>query len=112
MLTEQERDTVFCLSLLAIVRKAKAAHDSKAGQSAIDSAMTGLKSEVRNILIEHLDSDQIAELAANDLAATIGRTLSEFCMVSTIATGSIDVDHIVTTTEEFCSHKLGREIKV
>lgn len=111
-LTESEQNTVFALALLAIVRKSRKAWEDGGTDELIDATMPGLYNEVRNILLEHLTAEQIAELAARELASSIAGVIREFCLASLAMRGEASMEHLIKATEKFCSEKLGREIKV
>ena len=72
----------------------------------------GLQAETKNILIEHLSADEIAELAAHDLAAHIGQSLKQFFLVSMELKGELDMDALLQTMVKFASFKLGREVEL
>ncbi len=113
MITKKEQDETFCLTLLIIVRRAIATMNTPdATESWIETAADCARNEVANMLIEHLTNQQMAEIAAATLAKSVAEILMDFCALSKAITGKIDTDHIVKTTEEFCSEKLGREVKV
>ena len=110
-LTKEEEGRVFALALLAIVRKAKASAESL-NEDQILAGIPGLKNEIINILLEHLDTEQLATLAAADLAKSIASILQKFMTISLMTTGTFKIDHLVKTTEKFCAIHLGREVKV
>jgi hypothetical protein len=115
-MTDNPRETVYALALLAIVRKAKHAYDIEPSlefdDDSIQAVIPGLRTEVRNIMLEHLTTEQLADTAAEKVSISIADILQEFCMLSLALKGRIDMNHIIATTETYCSEKLGREVKV
>ncbi len=113
MITKKEQDETFCMALIIIVRRAMATmNNPDATDSWIETAGDCARNEVANMLIEHLSNQQLADVAAGTLAKSVAVTLMEFCIISKALTGKLDTDHIIKTTEKFCSEKLGREVKV
>lgn len=111
MLTETQKNEVFALAVLATARKLKSVSETNTEQKIINM-VEGLKAETKNILIEHLTADQIAELAANDLASGIAKTLKEFFIASLTIKGELDLEKLIQGMVEYCSLKLGREVEL
>ncbi len=113
MITQKEQDETFCMALIIIVRRAMATMNNPDATDAwIETAGDCARNEVANMLIEHLSNQQLADVAAGTLSEAVAEVLMTFCVISKTLTGKIDTDHVIKTTEKFCSEKLGREVKV
>lgn len=110
-MTEEEKNRVFALAVLAIARKIKALPKTENIEAVKSQADLG-RAEIGRILLEHLTQDQILDLAAGDLAASVAEVFREASAMLMMTTGRIELDDLLKNVSKFCSQRLGQDVEV